>query len=49
MEERRGRAKSRNIYKGPMYKDNGAGGGVECGMSGWVGQGRAMEWKWGQF
>ena len=32
MGERRGRVKSRNIYKGPMYKDNGGlnvGGGVD--------------------
>ena len=27
--ERRRRVKSQNIYKGPMDKDNGVGGGVE--------------------
>ena len=28
--ERRGRVKSRNMYKGPMDKDNGTGR-IECG------------------
>ena len=30
---RRGRVKSRNMYKGPTDKDNG-GGGIECGRVG---------------
>ena len=33
MGERKGRVKSRNMYKGPMGKDNG-GGGIECGRWG---------------
>ena len=32
--ERRGRVKSRNMYKGPMDKDSG--GRIECGR--WVGR-----------
>ena len=32
--ERRGRVKLRNMYKGPMDKDNGGGGKIECGR--WV-------------
>ena len=35
MGEMRGRFKSRNVYKGPMDKDNGVGWGrVECGRWG---------------
>ena len=45
--ERKGRVKSRNMYKGPMDKDNGEGR-TECGSGGWLGQGRVMEGKWGQ-
>ena len=29
--ERRGRVESRNMYKGPMDKDNKVGGRTECG------------------
>ena len=36
--ERRGRVKSRNMYKGPMDKANG-GGRTECGRWGRVGWG----------
>ena len=46
---RRGRVKSRNIYKGPMDKDNGEGsrglkarGRLKVGAGRWAGQGR---WK----
>ena len=39
MGEREGRLKSRNMYKGPMDKDNGSGG---------VGQWGVMGEKWGQ-
>ena len=42
--ERKGRVKSRNIYKGPMDKDN-MGGRIECGRWGCVGQGRVMREK----
>ena len=38
---------SRNVYKGPMDKDNRVGR-TECGKWGWVGQKRVMEEKWGQ-
>ena len=38
MGERRERVKSRNMFKGPMDKDNG--GGTECEG---VGQGRVMK------
>ena len=38
--ERRGRVKPRNMCKGPLDKDDGAG--TECGRRGWAGQGRAM-------
>ena len=31
----------RNMYKGPMDKDNGVGR-TECGRWGWVGWGRVM-------
>ena len=35
MEERRGRVKSRNMYKGPMGKYNlGGGGRIECARGG---------------
>ena len=40
--ERRGRVKSRNVYKGPTEKDNGAGGGFNVGCGGCVGHGRVM-------
>ena len=44
MGKRRGRAKSKNMYKGPVAKDNGAGGRggrrTECGRWGWVRHGR---------
>ena len=41
MGETRGKVKLRNLYKGPMDKDNSGGGfNMECG--GWVGQGRVM-------
>ena len=46
MGERRRRVKSRNMYKGPMDKDNGEGR-IECGRWGCVGQGRVMEEKMG--
>ena len=39
--ERRGRVKSRNMYKGPMDKDNGQGR-IECGRWGWLGKGRVI-------
>ena len=44
--EGRGRVKSRNVYKGPMDKDNGVVNVFGSGC--WMGQGRAMEGKWGQ-
>ena len=47
MGERRGRVKSRNVYKGPMDKDK-RGCRIESGRWGWVRQGRAMREKWGQ-
>ena len=40
MGERRGKVKSRNMYKGPMDEDNG-GGGLNVGGWGWVGQGKS--------
>ena len=40
----RGRVKSRNMYKGPIEKDNRAGGRIACGR--W-GLGRAGESKGG--
>ena len=46
MGERRGRVKSRNVYKGPTEKDNGAGGGFNVGCGGCVGHGRVMGGKW---
>ena len=48
MGERRGRVKSRNMYKGPMDKDNGGRGRIESGRWVWVGLGRVMGGKWGQ-
>ena len=42
MGEGRGKVKSRNLYKGPMDKDNRMGGRIECGRWGCVGQGRVM-------
>ena len=47
MGETRGKVKLRNMYKGPMDKDN-SGGGFNMGCGGWVGQGRVMGEKWGQ-
>ena len=44
MGERRGRVKSRNMYKGPMDKDNSEGR-LNVGEEGWLGQGRVMEEK----
>ena len=38
-EERRGRVKSKNMYKGPMDKDNRLGVGLNVGGEGWVGRG----------
>ena len=43
MGERKGKVKSRNMYKRPMDKDNG---GEEDGM--WGEQGRGIGEKWGQ-
>ena len=40
MGKRRGRAKSRNMYKGPMNMDNGVG--LDCGRE--VVQGRGGQW-----
>ena len=34
MGKRRGRVKSRNMYKGPMGKDIGSRGRIECGRWG---------------
>ena len=42
MGERRGRVKSRNMYKGPMDKDNRERGGLNVESGGWVGQVRVM-------
>ena len=39
---RRGRVKSWNMYKGPMDKDSGEGGGSNVGGRGGVGQGRVV-------
>ena len=47
MGERRGRIKSRNMYKGPMDKDNGGGGRVECGRWGLDGVGESYGEKLG--
>ena len=47
MEERRGRVKLRNMYKGPMDKDNRVGRELNVGGGGWIRQGRVMEEKWG--
>ena len=44
MGERRGRVKSRNMYKGPKDKDNGVG--IVFGSEGCTGQGRATGGKW---
>ena len=50
MGERKGRVKSRNVYKGPMVKDNRVG--VTFGSEG--GRGRGEQWwvggqeEWGQ-
>ena len=42
MRERRGRVKSRNMYKGPRDKDNKGGETIECERWGLVGQGRIL-------
>ena len=39
MGEKRGKGKSKNVYKEPMGMDNGMG--IDCGSQG-VGQGKAM-------
>ena len=44
MEERRGRFKSWNMYKGPMDKDNR----LNVGGGGLGRQGRVIGEKWGQ-
>ena len=48
MEDRRGGVKSRNMYKGPMNKDNGVG--IALWEQGLYGAGRAMAGggEWGQ-
>ena len=40
--EIRRRAESRNMYKGPMDKDNGRRGGLNVRSGGWARQGRVM-------
>ena len=40
------RVKSRDMYKGPMVKDNGVG--IVFGSGGWTEQGRTRGGKWGQ-
>ena len=46
MRERRGTVKSRNMYKGPMDKDNGVGGRIE--LRRWVGRaGESNGRQWG--
>ena len=45
--ERRGTVKSKNMYKGPMDKDNRAGG-TECGRKGVGRAGDSNGGKWGQ-
>ena len=48
MGERRGRVKSRNMYKGPMDKDSLGGGVGRLNVGGgWAWQGRVMGEKWG--
>ena len=44
MGERRERVKSRNMYKGTTYKDNGVG--IIFGNGGWTGHGRARGEMW---
>ena len=46
MGERKGRVKSRNMYKGPMVKDNGVG--LAFRSRGWTGQGEQWGKKWEQ-
>ena len=41
MGERRGRVRSRNMYKGPMDKDDRGGRGLNAGVGG---QGRGEQW-----
>ena len=43
-----GEGLSRNAYKGPLDKDNGDRGRIECGRWEWVGQGRVVWVKWRQ-
>ena len=44
--DRRGKVKSRNMYKGPM--DKAKWGGLKLEGGGWIGQGRVRAGKWGQ-
>ena len=43
---KKGKGKSRDMYKGPMDMDNWVG--IDCGSGRWVGQGRATGKKLGQ-
>ena len=45
---RRGKVKSRNMYKGSMDKDNRVGGKTECGRWWVVKAGESTGGKWGQ-
>ena len=38
---------SRNMYKAPVDEDSRAGGRLNVGGEGWVGQGRVTGEKWG--
>ena len=42
MGQRRGRVKSRNMYKDPWRKTMEEAGKIECGRWGQIGQGRVM-------
>ena len=46
--KRREGVKSKNMYKGPIDKDNGAGGRIECGGRGVGRAGENNGGKWGQ-
>ena len=50
MGKRMVRVKSRNMYKGPMDKDNRQGGGLNVGEvgRGMQGRGEQLGEKWGQ-
>ena len=39
---------SRNMYKGPVDKNNGGENSAECGRWRWVGWGESNGGKWGQ-